>query len=57
VIEILLGAVQAIMNPPRMAELGLTPATGFRAIISVIIEGTLSPKRKPAKRNGAHHEN
>jgi AcrR family transcriptional regulator len=58
VIEILLGAVQAIMNPPRMAELGLTPATGFRAIISVILEGALSPKRKAAsaKRNGANHE-
>jgi AcrR family transcriptional regulator len=58
VIEILLGAVQAIMNPPRLAELDLTPATGFRAIISVIIEGALNPKRKaaPGKRNGAHHE-
>jgi len=46
------------MNPPRMAELGLTPATGFRAIISVIIEGALNPKRKlgPSRRNGAHHE-
>jgi AcrR family transcriptional regulator len=58
VIEILLGAVQAIMNPPRLAELDLTPATGFRAIISVIIEGALNPKRKSAlsRRNGAHHE-
>ena len=58
VIEILLGAVQAIMNPPRMTELGLTPATGFRAIISVILEGALSPKRKTAsaKRNGASYE-
>lgn len=58
VIEILLGAVQAIMNPPHMAELGLTPATGFRAIISVILEGALNPNQKPAsaKRNGARHE-
>jgi AcrR family transcriptional regulator len=58
VIEILLGAVQSIMNPPRMAELGLTPTTGFRAIISVILQGALSPKRKPAsaKRNGVNHE-
>jgi AcrR family transcriptional regulator len=58
VIEILLGAVQAIMNPPRIAELGLTPATGFRAIISVILEGALNPRRKGAQgRNGACHEN
>src|SRR5690606_33344228 len=28
IIEILLSAVQAIMNPPRMAELGLTPTAG-----------------------------
>jgi AcrR family transcriptional regulator len=58
VVEILLGAVQAIMNPSRMAELGLTPATGFRAIISVILEGALGPKRMSAaaKRNGASHE-
>ncbi len=52
VIEILLGAMQAIMNPPRMTELGLTPATGFRAIISVILEGALHAKRKVVKRNG-----
>src|SRR5262249_40248154 len=47
VIEILLGAVQAIMNPPRMAELGLTPKTGFAAIITVILEGVISPKGRP----------
>jgi len=38
-IEILLGAVQAVMNPPKMAELGLTPKTGFTAIIRVVLEG------------------
>jgi len=44
IIEILLGAVQTIMNPPRMAELGLTPKTGFTGIITVVLEGVLDPK-------------
>ncbi len=44
IIEILLGAVEAIMNPPRMAELGLSPKSGFTAIISVILEGALTPQ-------------
>jgi AcrR family transcriptional regulator len=44
IIEILLGAVEAIMNPPRMAELGLTPKSGFTAIIAVILEGALTPE-------------
>lgn len=38
-IEILLGAVQAVMNPPKMEELGLTPKAGFTAIIRVVLEG------------------
>jgi AcrR family transcriptional regulator len=41
-IEILLGSVQAIMNPPRIAELGLTPKSGFTAIIRVFLEGVLT---------------
>jgi AcrR family transcriptional regulator len=43
-IEILLGATEAIMNPPKMAELGLTPKTGFLAIITVFLEGLLTEK-------------
>jgi AcrR family transcriptional regulator len=43
-IEILLGATQAIMNPPKMAELGLTPRTGFSAIITVILEGVTTKR-------------
>lgn len=42
IIEILLAAVQAIMNPPRMAELGLTPTSGFSAILNVILEGVIT---------------
>ncbi len=42
IIEILLGAVQAIMNPPRMAELGLTPTSGLSAILSVVLQGVIT---------------
>ncbi len=41
-IEILLGATEAIMNPPKMAELGLTPKSGFSAIITVILKGVIT---------------
>jgi AcrR family transcriptional regulator len=42
IIEILLAAVQAILNPPKMAELDLTPKTGFSTIITVILEGVVT---------------
>ena len=42
IIEILLGAVQAIMNPAKMEELGLVPKTGYGAIISVVLEGVVT---------------
>jgi AcrR family transcriptional regulator len=41
-VEVLLAAIQAVMNPPKLAELGLTPKTGFSSIISVILEGVLT---------------
>jgi AcrR family transcriptional regulator len=44
IIEILLGAVEAIVNPPRLAELGLSPKSGMTAVISVILEGALTPE-------------
>ena len=44
IVEILLAAAQAIMNPPRMLELGLTPRSGATAIISVILEGVITPE-------------
>ena len=43
-IEILLSATAAIITPPKMAELGLTPKTGFVTIITVILEGVLTDK-------------
>jgi AcrR family transcriptional regulator len=41
-IEILLGVTEALINPTKMAELGLTPKTGFSLIITVILEGVLT---------------
>src|SRR5215472_12627723 len=43
-IEIQLGAVEAIVNPPRLAELELSIKSGITAIISVILEGALTPE-------------
>ena len=42
IIEILLAAVEAILFPQKMEELGLTPQTGFLAIISVILRGVMT---------------
>jgi hypothetical protein len=42
IMEILLGAVQAIINPTKMEELGLTPKAGFSAIITVVLEGVIT---------------
>lgn len=41
IIEILLGAVQAIMNPAKLTELDLTLEKGYSSIIRVILEGVL----------------
>jgi AcrR family transcriptional regulator len=38
-IEFLTGAVDAIVNPRKLGELGLTPKAGFAQVISVFIEG------------------
>ena len=43
-IEILLGVTEAIVNPPKLAELGLTPKEGYLTIISVILEGVMTEK-------------
>ncbi len=42
IVEILLGATQAIMNPEKLTELGLTPKNGFSAIITVIFRGVVT---------------
>src|SRR5947207_7406450 len=35
-IEILLGAVQAVVNPAKIEELGLTPQTAFASVVKVV---------------------
>lgn len=47
-IEMLVGVTEAIMNPPKMAELGLTPKTGYLSVITVILEGLLTKKGRTA---------
>lgn len=41
-IEILLGTVQAIMNPAKIEELSLTPEAGFSAVMKVVLEGLMT---------------
>jgi AcrR family transcriptional regulator len=48
IIEILLAMVQAIMNPPKMEELGLMPKEGFAGIIKIVLEGALTAKGRKA---------
>jgi TetR/AcrR family transcriptional regulator, cholesterol catabolism regulator len=43
-IEILLAAVQAIVNPVKPQELGLTPKAAFEAVIKVVLEGVIIRK-------------
>jgi AcrR family transcriptional regulator len=43
-IEMFVGVTEAIMNPAKMAELGLTPTTGYISIIKVMLEGLLTEK-------------
>jgi AcrR family transcriptional regulator len=43
IIEILLAAVQAIVNPARMDELGLTPTAGCGLITRIVLEGAIDP--------------
>jgi AcrR family transcriptional regulator len=42
IIEVLISATQGIMNPQKLAELGIAPKVGSSAIISVILNGALT---------------
>ncbi len=44
IIELLLNAVQAIVNPAKVQELGLTPKTAFASVLNVVLEGVLTSK-------------
>jgi AcrR family transcriptional regulator len=43
-IDILLAAVEAIVNPAKVEELGLTPKTGFASVLKVVLEGVITRK-------------
>jgi AcrR family transcriptional regulator len=43
-IEMLVGVTEAIMNPPKITELGLTPQEGYLTIMTVMLEGLLTAK-------------
>jgi AcrR family transcriptional regulator len=42
-VEILLAAVQGVMTPRKLTDLGVSPKAGFSAIISVLLDGVLTP--------------
>jgi AcrR family transcriptional regulator len=42
IIEIMLAATRAIVNPQRLLELELTPKTAFTAITTVMLEGVMT---------------
>jgi AcrR family transcriptional regulator len=44
-IETLLASVQAIMNPPKLAELGMTPRSAFTGLIDLLLHGAVIRKR------------
>jgi AcrR family transcriptional regulator len=50
IIEIALGAVQAIVNPETLGKLGLTPKTGLTSILTVILQGAMTT------RGESHHD-
>lgn len=49
VMEVLLAAVQTVVTPPKIAELGLTPKSALSSVLTVILEGVVTDKRR-AKR-------
>ena len=49
VVEILLSATRAIVNPRKMVELNMTPKTAFGSIIRVVLEGALVRDRRADK--------
>lgn len=49
IVEILLGATQAIMNPEKLMKLGLSPKEGFSGIITVIFKGVFTEKGRATR--------
>lgn len=44
IIEIMLAATRAVVNPQRLLELELTPKIAFSAIVTVMLEGVMTDK-------------
>lgn len=42
-IESILAAIQAIMNPPKLEEIGLSPKEAFAGVIGIVLRGVLHP--------------
>ncbi len=42
--EALLGATDAVMNPRKLAELGLSAKAGISGIVTLFLEGVLTQK-------------
>lgn len=47
-IAILLGATDALINPAKLAELGLSPQEGYSALMTVFFDGVLTTKGRRA---------
>jgi AcrR family transcriptional regulator len=47
--EILLAALEGIVNPPRLLELGLTPERGATAVLTVMLGGLLAREKSGAR--------
>jgi AcrR family transcriptional regulator len=43
--ETLLASVQAIMNPPKLAELGMAPRTAFAGLVNLLLQGAVIRKK------------
>jgi len=46
IVEILVGATQAIVNPQKLMELGLTPKAAYSTVISVVLNGVFTATGK-----------
>ncbi len=56
IIEILLAALEAVLVPQKMEELGLTPQTGFLTTIEVVLDGVMTGRgrAKLSNHQGRH---
>jgi AcrR family transcriptional regulator len=46
IVAVLLAATEAIMNPTKIEEMGLTPGDGYSTIVSIVLEGVLTTGRR-----------